>query len=518
MSMSMLWVMCCGLLSLIPQHPQAGDQNLPLVANTLDFGDQPLLLYFFEGEDGNSSPSQDAIKLAVENGFRVRRLGYRDSPALARHFRVSQLPALRLVRNNKIYSQLDGPFTFGQIKDLFSSFRQKRLGSAIAARWNHRQGTNRPAEFADKAESLPTPPVYIPTSSPAVPETGDDRSGLLSTSQTWPSGAMTPLDRHGRFPVANTPTPAEQRSFEATVKLRVVDQTGTSYGTGTIIHSVGRDALVLTCGHLFRESRGQGRIVADVQILGNTSTVSGQVVSYDSGPHDIALLTIHTPSPVSPVPLAGISASFSTNEPVFTIGCDRGNAPTIRRSHYKRRGIYDGVEKHDVHGRPVDGRSGGGLFNAAGEIIGVCNAAACQTDEGIYSGLATIYHQITISHLAHLFSSPPSDPTLVIRETGLKKSDSRWYSISPRRTHPSPTTTENSTTENSITENSITSEQGPLASSSQQTRPKAPVPENVFIQATRKAQPSPVILGSQNEPRVSSNPRIKAIPDRLFIH
>jgi S1-C subfamily serine protease len=51
----------------------------------------------------------------------------------------------------------------------------------------------------------------------------------------------------------------------------------------------------------------------------------------------------------------------------------------------------------------VDGRSGGGLFNEQGELIGVCNAAAVEVDEGIYTALETIHWQIAAVDLEHLF-------------------------------------------------------------------------------------------------------------------
>ena len=44
----------------------------------------------------------------------------------------------------------------------------------------------------------------------------------------------------------------------ATVRLRVEDAQGRSFGTGTIIDARSGEALVITCGHLFRESKGKG--------------------------------------------------------------------------------------------------------------------------------------------------------------------------------------------------------------------------------------------------------------------
>ena len=38
----------------------------------------------------------------------------------------------------------------------------------------------------------------------------------------------------------------------------------------------------------------------------------------------------------------------------------------------------------DIHGAPVGGRSGGGLVNQDGQLIGICNAADHEDNEGFY--------------------------------------------------------------------------------------------------------------------------------------
>ena len=57
---------------------------------------------------------------------------------------------------------------------------------------------------------------------------------------------------------------AVERARAATVRLRVHDGHGYGAGTGTIIDTHGEEALVLTCGHLFRETDGKGKIEVDL--------------------------------------------------------------------------------------------------------------------------------------------------------------------------------------------------------------------------------------------------------------
>lgn len=120
---------------------------------------------------------------------------------------------------------------------------------------------------------------------------------------------------------------------------------------------------------------------------------------------DVALVAIRTNHSIEPVGLAKKTCDVEKGQKIFSIGCDHGESPTIRHSKIKNRAAYDGAIKYDIFGRPVDGRSGGGLFNESGELIGVCNAAAVEVDEGIYSALETMHWQIAQVNLDHLFQS-----------------------------------------------------------------------------------------------------------------
>ena len=50
----------------------------------------------------------------------------------------------------------------------------------------------------------------------------------------------------------------------SSVRLRVDDANGHSYGTGTIIDARSGEALVITCGHLFRDSQGKGPVMVEL--------------------------------------------------------------------------------------------------------------------------------------------------------------------------------------------------------------------------------------------------------------
>jgi len=199
---------------------------------------------------------------------------------------------------------------------------------------------------------------------------------------------------------------AVQRAEAATVRLRVQEGNGFGVGTGTIIDRHGEEALVLTCGHLFRETKLEANIEVDLFVGGQIQTVAGQVIDYDAEQRDIALVVIRPGFDIQPVQLGAISQPPQTGQSVFSFGCDHGDDPSRRDTR------ITGVNKYNQHikasnieiaGAPVDGRSGGGLFNDRGELIGVCNAADYKGDVGIYTGPGSIRWQLDRIGLAHLY-------------------------------------------------------------------------------------------------------------------
>lgn len=224
------------------------------------------------------------------------------------------------------------------------------------------------------------------------------RNNRLQTSEAMPSVSLAT---------------AVERAQAATVRLKVHDGNGHGYGagTGTIIDTHGDEALVLTCGHLFRENKGQGKVEVDLFVRGQVKTVLGKVVDYDADNRDIALVAIRPGFAMQPVPLLSKGMPLQTGRPVFSFGCDRGDDPSRRDTR------ITGVDKYNTHlgasnieiaGAPIDGRSGGGLFDDQGRLIGVCNAADYKGDVGIYTGPGSIQWQLDRVNLSNLYQPAQS--------------------------------------------------------------------------------------------------------------
>jgi hypothetical protein len=90
----------------------------------------------------------------------------------------------------------------------------------------------------------------------------------------------------------------------------------------------------------------------------------------------------------------------------FSFGCDRGADPSRRDTRITGVDKYDqhlGVSNLEIAGAPIDGRSGGGLFDETGRLIGVCNAADYEGDVGIYAGPGSVQWQLDKAGLSAIY-------------------------------------------------------------------------------------------------------------------
>jgi hypothetical protein len=213
-----------------------------------------------------------------------------------------------------------------------------------------------------------------------------------------------PFEDRGSPPAAKQPV-SDAALLAASVRIRVEDRDGNSCGSGTIIDSRDGEALVLTCGHLFRDSQGKGRISVDLFGSGGPQQVAGRLVSYDLT-RDVGLVAIRPPSPVVAARLAPLGYRVERGQPVASVGCNNGEAPSVRRSQVNSLNKYQGPPTIEVAGQPVEGRSGGGLFSSEGYVLGVCNAADPSDREGLFAALGSIYAELDQDQLAFVYKSP----------------------------------------------------------------------------------------------------------------
>ncbi len=209
----------------------------------------------------------------------------------------------------------------------------------------------------------------------------------------------------------------------ASVRLRVEDSSGHSCGSGTIVDARNGDALILTCGHIFRDWKEKRKIEVDLFGPNGQQRVLGGLISYDSESRDVGLVAIHVPGPVVTARVAPPGYRIDRGMPVVSVGCSNAGMPTAQHSQVTSLDKFVGPPTIQVAGQPVEGRSGGGLFSREGYLIGVCNAADPSDKEGLFAALGSIHAELdrkdaSGKDLSFVYKSPSDNPTTSAEAVG----------------------------------------------------------------------------------------------------
>lgn len=352
---------------------------------------QPVLYEFTAPWCKACQEMKPAIQRVKTAGVRVETLNLDDHREFAKTAGISQIPCFVLVRDNKEIDRKVGALSAEELWDWY-----QRTSYALQ---------NQPV--AGAANSL-APATAAAISSPAQPPIANNPAAVAPATAIGPTQA-TPINSvasvlpsNGARVPATVNEQAVQRAIAATVRLRIEDAEGRSFGTGTIIDVHQDEALVLTCGHIFRESKGKGKIYCDLFAAGAPQNIVGKVISYDLR-RDIGLISIRPGVKVAPMLVGSTGSRARKAQKIFSVGCNRGDDPTVIRNQIIDVNRYHGPANLVVGGRPIDGRSGGGLFDANGTLIGVCNAADPELDEGLYAALDNIHTELNIAGLSFIY-------------------------------------------------------------------------------------------------------------------
>ena len=269
--------------------------------------------------------------------------------------------------------------------------------------------TSRERLLAMLAKALPAPPAAGGDAAPRLTDWQTPASGDGSSLPMRATSNPLNLYGYGAAQQRSQGSALEQRLLAATVRLRVNDPQGHSFGTGTIIDATDGEALILTCAHIFRDSQGKGAIAADLFCAGGPHGVPGKLIGYDMQ-RDVALVAIRPGIPLTAARVAPAGYRPRRGEPAISVGCNRGADPTVMTSRVLDTDKVLTPPTIEVAGQPVVGRSGGGLFNAEGEIIGVCYAADPQDNEGFYAALSSVHAELDRRGLAFHFHHGGLDP------------------------------------------------------------------------------------------------------------
>lgn len=359
-----------------------------LLASDSVFAQQTVLLDFSMDGCLPCRQMQPIVSRLQQEGFPVREVNGSRQPAIAQRFGVDRYPTFVLVSNGQIVRRAVGRQSYETLRGWLASAEPPKPPLIQPAA---PQPTAVPVTFAQ------------PNSSPA--------GGYQVGSDLGPAPSVTIPGQ----PAASAAAPDPRLMLNASVRLKVKDSGGSSFGTGTIIDARQGEALVLTCGHLFRDDTSK-TVAAPPQImveLYDTSTgslrvveqVVGHLISYDLA-SDVALVSIRPREHVQVAKVAASPAAIRVSDAVWSVGCDRGADPSIRSGSVTTTDRYHKPLSLTVTGAPVVGRSGGGLFNERGEVVGVCFGADNEGNEGFYAKLASVHAELDKMGLTEIYRGP----------------------------------------------------------------------------------------------------------------
>lgn len=368
-------------------------QALALVC-ALSGGGETVLLDFYSDTCGPCRQMAPVVSQMAAAGYVVRQVNVDRERELAGRFGITRIPCFVMVVNGRETDRLLGLTTAARLEGMY------KLAVAKHPAPSESQGP--PVQLASHNTTGPTIPV------PAVKS---DSSFAIGAPAAATADATQPGWRMSE-PAAAAPAtaagPADGELIASTVRLRIEDPKGWSCGTGTIIDARDGEALILTCGHIFRDSQGKGRVQVDLFGPQAPKGIAGQVISYDADRLDVGLVSVRVSGPVRVARVAPPGYQVNKGDAVTNVGCNNGDDPTVRHSHVTALDKFGGAPNVEVAGLPVQGRSGGGLFSRDGYVIGVCNAADPADNEGLYAALGSIHAQLNGARLPEIYQPSPS--------------------------------------------------------------------------------------------------------------
>jgi thiol-disulfide isomerase/thioredoxin len=358
---------------------------------------QTVLLDFYSDSCGPCRAMNPTVQQLINAGYPVQRINVSQNPSLGAKYGVQRVPCFVMLVNGRVVDQQVGMTSRERLEQMCRS----GIASASASRPATSGGRLLPLLGRSRdASPQPIPPsVSLPPVAATQPPPAIDPFAAAPAAQP-PAAQQPPLP-------AKLPNVSDAALLAASVRLRIEDPDGRSCGSGTIIDARNGEALVLTCGHIFKDSQGKGRIVVDLFSAASSQPqqVEGRLVSWDVA-HDVGLVAISPPGPVAAAHLAPPSYQITSGMPVVSVGCNNGDTPTVEHSQIAYINKYQGPSNIEVAGEPAQGRSGGGLFSSEGYVIGVCNCADPRDKEGIFAPLSLICAELERNDFAFIYKSP----------------------------------------------------------------------------------------------------------------
>src|SRR4051794_12319040 len=264
-------------------------------------------------------------------GYPVRKVNIDEGRALAAQYHVESIPCYVLLVDGREVARLNGAVRRSELLNLYAS----------AGVTPKKKGTVARAQSPDQG-----PAVQGATVIPVARSMGASATGAATAA---PPMAALPA------PPGFAPARSSQELIRASVRLTVADPKGFSHGSGTIIDARGGEALVLTCGHLFRDAESKGQITVDCFGDNAPQKVPGKLIAYDLTT-DLGLVSFRPGAAVKVARVASKEYRVGKGDRVTTVGCNNGKEATAIDSQITGINKFLGPANFQVAGQPVEGR------------------------------------------------------------------------------------------------------------------------------------------------------------------
>ncbi len=387
-----------------------------------------MLLDFTATWCGPCQKMSPLISRLKREGYPIRKVDVDQEPELARRFNVSSIPAFVVVVEGKEVARSVGSTTESSLRRMLAQIPSAETQQPANS---DKQNQMIFAANEDKANSTAEAPIQLAQNQTkpekksrgfSIPFFGKSKEADESVAVEEPViRAQFGESAGDHLPeMQQQPTINDWRA--STVRIRVKDRKGMDLGSGTIIHSAVGRTLIVTCSHIFSELKNDSLIEVDVFQGDKHDTYVGTLVRYNLEA-DVGLISIPTSNAVPAAKVAGIEYQVKAGDVVASIGCNGGEFPTLEKIQVTELNRFLGPDNIECTGMPVQGRSGGGLFDRSGRLVGVCFAVDKEDKRGLYAGLPVVHKLLDDSQLTALYKQsdiPESAP-----ETKLAMADVR---------------------------------------------------------------------------------------------
>lgn len=409
-------------------------------------GGPPDVLYdFYSTNCGPCQMMMPIVERLQAEGWPVVKINVDERPDFREWYGVQRWPTFILIVGGREQQRLTGMQDESTLRSLLAQIPRRSSGT-LANRSSQppRPRRSLPVRLADDESkpkwdfhlNLPSLPgrnrkqEVVQVDPPAPPVSNRARGAADLSGQRNAAPDSTPQRPSSTQPAADNvqaeaPPSSRQgadRLLSSSVRIRVKDPDGAYFGSGVAIDSVPGKTLVLTCGHILRDAKPGSHIEVDLFEGNRSRTYRASIVKSDADA-DVGLIVIATPAVVPISTVAGTANPLRADDPVASIGCSGGELPSVERLRVTALNRYLGPDTIECTGVPSEGRSGGGLFNRQGEVVGICTNADPNELRGVYAGLRPVHELLRSAGLEALIPETKDAGERLAEASASAKSD-----------------------------------------------------------------------------------------------